>query len=146
LFGEDVKFGGVFRCSVGLNEKYGDDRVFNTPLAENGIVGFGAGLAACGCTAIAEIMFGDYIFPAFDQLHNEVAKFRYKSAGLYNVGGLTVRSTYGAVGFGGHYHSQSPEAQFMNTAGLKLVIPRNPVQAKGLLLASIRSKIILFTM
>ncbi|CAD8091139.1 unnamed protein product [Paramecium sonneborni] len=140
LFGEDVKFGGVFRCSQGLNEKYGTDRVFNTPLCEQGIGAFGIGLASVGYTAIAEIQFGDYIFPAFDQIVNEAAKFRYRSGNQFNCGSLTIRSTWGAVGHGALYHSQSPEAYFAHTPGLKVVVPRDPIQAKGLLLASIRDK------
>ncbi|GMH65344.1 hypothetical protein TrRE_jg12701 [Triparma retinervis] len=137
-FGEDVAFGGVFRCSVGLREEFGADRVFNTPLCEQGIAGFGIGYAAMGGTAIAEIQFGDYIFPAFDQLVNEAAKFRYRSGGQWDCGGLTVRTPVGAVGHGGHYHSQSPEAYFTHTPGIKVVMPRGPIDAKGLLLASIR--------
>jgi len=86
VFGEDVAFGGVFRCTVGLQEKYGKDRVFNTPLCEQGIAGFGIGVAAAGATAIAEIQFGDYIFPAFDQIVNEGAKFRYRSGNLFDCG------------------------------------------------------------
>lgn len=105
LFGEDVKFGGVFRCAENLNEKYGDDRVFNTPLCEQGIAGFAIGLASVGQTAIAEIQFADYIFPAFDQIVNEAAKFRYRSGGEWEAGGLTIRAPCGAVGHGGHYHS-----------------------------------------
>lgn len=108
IFGEDVKFGGVFRCSSGLCDKYGIDRVFNTPLSEQGIIAFGIGLAAVGHTAIAEIQFSDYIFPGFDQLVNEAAKFRFRSGGGFHCGSLTVRSTWGAVGHGGLYHSQSP--------------------------------------
>lgn len=138
VFGEDVAFGGVFRCSVGLRDKYGAQRVFNTPLTEQGIVGFAIGMASVGHTPIAEIQFADYIFPAFDQIVNEAAKYRYRSGGQFNVGGLTIRAPYGAVGHGAHYHSQSPEAYFCHTAGLKVVIPRDPIQAKGLLLASIR--------
>jgi 2-oxoisovalerate dehydrogenase E1 component beta subunit len=138
IFGEDVAFGGVFRATVDLREKHGKDRVFNTPLCEQGILGFGIGLAAEGATAITEIQFADYIFPAFDQIVNEAAKFRYRSGNQWNVGKLTIRTPYGAVGHGGHYHSQSPEAYFTHTPGLKVVVPRDPVQAKGLLLASIR--------
>lgn len=138
LFGEDVAFGGVFRCSLGLAEEYGPDRVFNTPLTEQGIAGFGIGMATMGHTAIAEIQFGDYIFPAFDQLVNEAAKLRYRSGGSYNCGKLTVRTPIMAVGHGGLYHSQSPEGFFQQASGLKVVIPRSPTQAKGLLLASIR--------
>lgn len=138
VFGEDVAFGGVFRCTVDLREEFGDDRVFNTPLCEQGIAGFAIGYAAMGRTAIAEMQFADYIFPAFDQIVNEAAKYRYRSGNQFNVGGLTFRAPYGAVGHGGHYHSQSPEAYFTHTPGLKVVVPRDPIQAKGLLLASIR--------
>ncbi|XP_072939922.1 2-oxoisovalerate dehydrogenase subunit beta, mitochondrial [Epargyreus clarus] len=140
LFGEDVAFGGVFRCSLGLREKYGKERVFNTPLCEQGIAGFGIGMATAGATAIAEIQFADYIFPAFDQLVNEAAKVRYRSGGQFECGGLTVRSPCGAVGHGGLYHSQSPEAFFAHAAGLKVVVPRGPITAKGLLLSCIQEK------
>uniref|UniRef100_A0A6A7FSI3 2-oxoisovalerate dehydrogenase subunit beta, mitochondrial n=1 Tax=Hirondellea gigas TaxID=1518452 RepID=A0A6A7FSI3_9CRUS len=139
LFGEDVGFGGVFRCSVGLQEKYGRDRVFNTPLCEQGIAGFAIGLAVTGSTAIAEIQFADYIFPAFDQLVNEAAKYRYRSGNMFNCGKMTVRTPCGAVGHGALYHSQSPEAYFAHTPGLKVVVPRGPIKAKGLLLACIRA-------
>ena len=105
LFGEDVKFGGVFRCTMGLNEKYGTDRVYNTPLSEQGIGGFAIGLASSGATAIAEMQFADYIFPAFDQLVNEAAKFRYRAGNEFDCGKLTIRSPYGAVGHGALYHS-----------------------------------------
>ncbi|KAM9991553.1 hypothetical protein ACTFIZ_004953 [Dictyostelium cf. discoideum] len=140
VFGEDVGFGGVFRCTVGLRDKYGASRVFNTPLCEQGIAGFAIGLAAQGATPIAEIQFADYIFPAFDQIVNEAAKYRYRSGGQFDCGSLTIRSPYGAVGHGGHYHSQSPESYFGQTPGLKVVIPSTPIEAKGLLLASIREK------
>lgn len=138
VFGEDVAFGGVFRCSVGLKEEFGEHRVFNTPLCEQGIAGFAIGYASMGHTAIAEIQFADYIFPAFDQLVNEAAKFRYRSGNQFNCGGLTVRTPCGAVGHGALYHSQSPEAYFCHTPGLKVVIPSSPADAKGLLLSSIR--------
>jgi 2-oxoisovalerate dehydrogenase E1 component beta subunit len=138
VFGEDIGFGGVFRCTAGLKDKYGGDRVFNTPLCEQGIMGFAAGLAAQGTTAIAEIQFADYIHPAFDQVVNEVAKFRYRCGSTYSCGRLTVRAPYGAVGHGGHYHSQSVEGFYAHIPGIKVVIPRGPSQAKGLLLASIR--------
>jgi 2-oxoisovalerate dehydrogenase E1 component beta subunit len=139
-FGEDVGvFGGVFRATSHLQEKYGRERCFNTPLVEQGIVGFANGLAAQGSVPVAEIQFADYIYPAFDQLVNETAKFRYRSGNLFDVGGLTVRAPYGGGIAGGHYHSQSPEAYFAHTPGLTVVVPRNPHQAKGLLLASIRS-------
>lgn len=139
VFGEDVgHFGGVFRATAGLQNKFGETRCFNTPLTEQGIIGFANGLASKGMTAIAEIQFADYIFPAFDQIINESAKFRYRSGNEFNVAGLTIRTPYGGGIAGGHYHSQSPEAYFTHTAGIKVVVPRNPYQAKGLLLASIR--------
>ena len=98
IFGEDVGyFGGVFRATSGLQEKYGKHRVFNTPLTEQGILGFANGLAAAGAPAIAEIQFADYIFPAFDQIVNEAAKFRYRSGDQYNCGGLTIRAPYGGT-------------------------------------------------
>ncbi|MAG77667.1 MAG: alpha-ketoacid dehydrogenase subunit beta [Colwelliaceae bacterium] len=138
-FGEDVgHFGGVFRATSGLQEKYGKARCFNTPLVEQGIIGFANGLAAQGSRPIAEIQFADYIFPAFDQIVNETAKFRYRSGNQFDVGRLTIRTPYGGGIAGGLYHSQSPEAYFAHTPGLKVVVPRNPYQAKGLLLASIR--------
>ncbi|NQZ83375.1 MAG: alpha-ketoacid dehydrogenase subunit beta [Colwellia sp.] len=138
-FGEDVgHFGGVFRATSGLQEKYGKTRCFNTPLVEQGVIGFANGLAAQGSVPIAEIQFADYIFPAFDQIVNESAKFRYRSGNEFDVGNLTIRTPYGGGIAGGLYHSQSPEAYFAHTPGLKVVVPRNPYQAKGLLLASIR--------
>lgn len=141
VFGEDVAFGGVFRCTMKLQETYGDDRVFNTPLSEQGILGFGIGAAAQGMKAIAEIQFADYVYPAFDQLVNEAAKFRYRDGSCgRHVGGLTVRMPCGAVGHGALYHSQSPESLFTHIPGLKVVIPRGPIQAKGLLLSAIESK------
>jgi pyruvate/2-oxoglutarate/acetoin dehydrogenase E1 component len=101
VFGEDVAFGGVFRCSQDLRDRFGADRVFNTPLSENGIAGFAIGYAATGGTAIAEIQFADYIYPAFDQIVNEMAKFRYRSGSQWNAGGTTLRMPAGAVGHGG---------------------------------------------
>jgi len=139
VFGEDVGFGGVFRCADGLAEKFGEDRVFSTPLSEQGIAGMAIGMANVGHTAIAEIQFADYIFPAFDQLVNEAAKCRYRSGGTWDCGKLTIRTPCAAVGHGGVYHSQSPEAYFAHCPGLKLVIPRGARQAKGLLLSCIRT-------
>ena len=138
-FGEDIgHFGGVFRATSNLQKKYGRDRCFNTPLTEQGIAGFAIGLAAQGCVPVAEIQFADYIFPAFDQIVNEAAKFRYRSGDEFNCGGLTIRTPYGGGIDGGLYHSQSPEAYFCHTPGLKVVIPSNAYQAKGLLLSAIR--------
>ncbi len=139
IFGEDVgHFGGVFRATSGLQEKFGQHRVFNTPLTEQGILGFANGLAAFKAPAIAEIQFADYIFPAFDQIVNETAKFRYRSGNEFDVGHLTIRTPYGGGIAGGLYHSQSPEAYFAHTPGLKIVVPRNPYEAKGLLRAAIK--------
>jgi len=137
--GEDIgQFGGVFRATSNLQEKYGRDRCFNTPLTEQGIAGFAVGLAAQGAVPVAEIQFADYIYPAFDQIVNEAAKFRYRSGDEFDVAGLTFRTPYGGGIAGGLYHSQSPEAYFCHTPGLKVVVPSTPYQAKGLLLAAIR--------
>ncbi|EXJ70385.1 2-oxoisovalerate dehydrogenase E1 component, beta subunit [Cladophialophora psammophila CBS 110553] len=138
LFGEDVAFGGVFRCSKGLTDEFGTSRVFNTPLSEQGIVGFAIGCAAEGMKPVAEIQFADYVFPAFDQLVNEAAKFRYREGATGgNCGGLVVRMPCGSVGHGALYHSQSPESLFTHVPGLRVIMPRSPSQAKGLLTASI---------
>lgn len=99
VFGEDVAFGGVFRCSQNLLEEFGSHRVFNTPLSENGIAGMAVGYASAGGTAIGEIQFADYIFPAMDQIVNEMAKFRYRSGNQWNCGGVTLRAPCGAVSF-----------------------------------------------
>lgn len=106
LFGEDVAFGGVFRCSMELQSEFGSERVFNTPLTEQGIVGFAVGAAAEGMKPVAEIQFADYVFPAFDQLVNEAAKFRYREGGTDgHAGGMVVRMPCGAVGHGALYVS-----------------------------------------
>ncbi|KAK4105192.1 thiamine diphosphate-binding protein [Parathielavia hyrcaniae] len=140
IFGEDVAFGGVFRCTGKLAETYGGDRVFNTPLTEQGILGFAIGAAAEGMRPVAEIQFADYVYPAFDQLVNEAAKFRYRDGACSrHAGGLTVRMPCGGVGHGALYHSQSPESLFTHIPGLRVVMPRSPLQAKGLLLSAIRS-------
>ncbi|KAL9005425.1 MAG: hypothetical protein Q9188_001819 [Gyalolechia gomerana] len=140
LFGEDVAFGGVFRCSMNLATEFGSERVFNTPLSEQGIVGFAIGCAAQGMKPIAEIQFADYVYPAFDQLVNEAAKWRYREGGTGgNVGGLVMRMPCGGVGHGALYHSQSPESLFTHIPGLRVVMPRSPAQAKGMLLAAIAS-------
>lgn len=139
VFGEDVGyFGGVFRATVGLQEKFGEARCFDTPICEQGIIGFALGCALNGLNPIPEIQFADYMFPAYDQLHNEVAKSRYRSGGHYPCA-MTIRTPYGGGIHGGHYHSQSPEAQYLHTPGIKIVMPSDPYEAKGLLLASIRT-------
>jgi 2-oxoisovalerate dehydrogenase E1 component beta subunit len=138
VLGEDVgRFGGVFRATMGLQEELGEDRVIDTPLAEAGIIGTAIGMALYGMRPVPEIQFADFIFPAFDQIVNELAKFRYRSGGEFPCP-VTIRTPYGGGIRGGHYHSQSPEALFCHTPGLKVVVPSNPYDAKGLLLASIR--------
>jgi 2-oxoisovalerate dehydrogenase E1 component beta subunit len=140
ILGEDVGlFGGVFRVTAGLQEKYGIERVFDTPLAEAGIVGMAIGMALADVRPIVEIQFADFIYPAFDQITNELAKYRYRSAEQY-CPKLVVRAPYGGGIRGGHYHSQSPEAYFAHTAGLRVVFPSNPYQAKGLLLAALECR------
>ncbi len=138
ILGEDVgKVGGVFRVTQGLIEEFGEDRVIDTPLSEGGIIGAAAGMALYGLVPVPEIQFSDFIFPAFDQIVSEVAKFRYRSGGEYPCK-MVIRTPVGGGIRGGHYHSQSPEAYFIHTPGLKVVCPSNPTDAKGLLLASIR--------
>jgi 2-oxoisovalerate dehydrogenase E1 component beta subunit len=138
VLGEDVgKFGGVFRATSGLFEEFGPDRVMDTPLAEGGIIGTAIGMALYGLRPVPEIQFADFIYPAFDQIVNELAKYRYRSGGQFPAP-VVIRTPYGGGIRGGHYHSQSPEAYFIHTAGLKVVSPSNPVDAKGLLLSSIR--------
>jgi pyruvate dehydrogenase E1 component beta subunit len=137
VFGEDVgPKGGVFLATEGLTKEFGRERCFDTPLSEDGIVGTAIGMALNGLKPVAEIQFQDFIFPAFDQIVSEAAKFRYRSGGQYTVP-LVIRTPYGGGIRGGLYHSQSGEAYFCHTPGLKVVIPSTPEDAKGLLLASI---------
>src|SRR3954462_9055228 len=134
VLGEDVgKNGGVFRVTEGLQAEFGEQRVTDTPLAENGIVGGAIGLALYGMRPVAEIQFVDFIYPAFDQIVSELAKMRWRSAGQYTCP-VIVRAPSGGGIKGGLYHSQSPEAYFCHTAGLTVVIPSTPADAKGLLL------------
>lgn len=138
-FGEDAGyFGGVFRVTDGLQQKFGVERSFDTPLAEQGIVGFAIGVAQKGLKPICEIQFADYIFPAYDQIVNELAKMRYRTGNQYSAA-LVIRTPYGGGIKGGHYHSQSPEAQFLHTPGLLVVVPSGPYDAKGLLTSSIQA-------
>ena len=139
ILGEDVgHFGGVFRVTAGLQEKYGEDRVIDTPLAEAGIVGMAIGMALADMRPIVEIQFADFVFPAVDQIVNELAKYRYRSGGQY-APKVVIRMPYGGGIRGGHYHSQSPEAYFVHTPGLRVVVPSGPYQAKGLLLAALEA-------
>ena len=137
VFGEDVGyFGGVFRCTAGLQKKYGKHRVFDAPIAEGGILATAVGMGVYGLRPVVEIQFADYIYPAFDQLVSEAARLRYRSGGEFWAP-ITVRSPCGGGIFGGQTHSQSPEAIFTHVCGLKTVIPSNPIDAKGLLIAAI---------
>lgn len=138
VLGEDVgKVGGVFRVTQGLYDEFGENRVIDTPLAEGGIIGTAIGMALYGMKPVPEIQFADFIFPAFDQIVSEAAKFRYRSGGEYTCP-MVIRTPVGGGIRGGHYHSQSPESLFIHTAGLKVVCPSNPYDAKGLLIAAIR--------
>lgn len=138
VLGEDVgKVGGVFRVTAGLYDEFGEERVVDTPLAEGGIIGTAIGMALYGMRPVPEIQFADFIFPAFDQIVSEAAKMRWRSGGEYSCP-ITIRTPVGGGIRGGLYHSQSPESLFIHTAGLKVVCPSNPYDAKGLLLASIR--------
>jgi 2-oxoisovalerate dehydrogenase E1 component beta subunit len=137
LMGEDIGyFGGVFRATAGLQAKHGNTRVFDTPISECGIIGAGVGMAAYGLRPVPEIQFADYIYPGLDQLVSEAARMRYRSANDY-ICPMTVRSPFGGGIFGGQTHSQSPESLFTHICGIKTVIPSNPYDAKGLLIASI---------
>ena len=137
VFGEDVGyFGGVFRCTAGLQEKHGLHRCFDTPISEGGIVGIAVGMAANGLRPVAEIQFADYIYPGYDQIASEAARLRYRSNGDFTAP-LTIRTPVGGGIFGGTTHSQSPEALFTHISGLKTIIPSNPYDAKGLLIQAI---------
>jgi 2-oxoisovalerate dehydrogenase E1 component beta subunit len=137
ILGEDVgQAGGVFRVTDGLLAEFGEKRVLDTPLCENGIVGAAVGMAIYGLKPVVEIQFSDFIYPAFDQIASELAKFRYRSAGQYSTP-VVVRAPVGGGIKGGLYHSQSPEAYFAHTPGLKVITPSTPRDAKGLLLAAI---------
>ena len=137
VFGEDVGFfGGVFRCTAGLQAKYGKNRCFDAPINELGIVGTAVGMAAYGLKPVVEIQFADYVYPAYDQIVSEAARIRHRSGGDFTCP-LVIRMPAGGGIFGGQTHSQSPEALFTHVAGLKTVIPSNPQDAKGLLLAAI---------
>jgi 2-oxoisovalerate dehydrogenase E1 component beta subunit len=136
--GEDIgPRGGVFLVTEGLIDMFGKERVIDTPLAELGIIGAAIGMALYGLRPVAEIQFIDFLYPGFDMFVSEAAKLRYRSAGQFSVP-MVVRSPYGGGVRGGSYHSQSPEAYYVATPGIKVVVPSNPFDAKGLLIASIR--------
>ena len=140
VFGEDVGLnGGVFRATDGLQKKFGERRVFDTPLSEGGIIGVACGMAMYGLRPVPEIQFLDFIFPSFDQIVSEIAKIRYRSGGEYTVP-MVIRTPYGGGIRGGLYHSQSTEAYFVHTPGLKVVVPSTPYDTKGLLISAIRDE------
>jgi len=137
IFGEDVGFyGGVFRVTDGLQKKHGEQRIFDAPIAEGGMLAAAVGMGAYGLRPIVEIQFADYIYPATDQLISEAARIRYRSAGEF-AAPITVRAPCGGGIFGGQTHSQSVEAIFAHVCGLKTVMPSNPYDAKGLLISAI---------
>src|SRR5450830_481750 len=139
VFGQDVGyFGGVFRCTEGLQKKYGKSRVFDTPISEGGIVGAAVGMGAYGLRPVVEIQFADYFYPASDQIVSEAARLRYRSVGDFTAP-ITIRMPCGGGIYGGQTHSQSPEALFTQVCGLRTVMPSNPYDAKGLLIASIEN-------
>ena len=138
-FGEDAGyFGGVFRCTEGLQERFGAHRSFDTPISESGIVGAAVGMAAYGLRPVAEIQFADYMYPGYDQIVSEAARLRSRSAGEFTAP-LVIRMPVGGGIRGGQTHSQSPEALFTHVAGLQVVVPSSPYDAKGLLIASIEN-------
>ncbi|MCR6110525.1 alpha-ketoacid dehydrogenase subunit beta [Bacillus sp. A301a_S52] len=139
ILGEDVgKRGGVFRATDGLYTEFGEERVIDTPLAESAIAGVGIGAAMYGMRPVAEMQFADFIMPAFNQIVSEAAKIRYRSNNDW-ICPVTIRAPYGGGVHGALYHSQSVEAMFANTPGLKIVMPSTPYDVKGLLKAAIRS-------
>lgn len=138
ILGEDVGVnGGVFRATEGLLQEFGPNRVIDTPLAESGIIGVSIGMALYGLRPVPEIQFMDFIYPAFDQIQSELSKFRYRSGGHF-TSPVLIRTPYGGGIKGSHYHSQSTEAFFTHTPGLKVVIPATPLDAKGLLTSALR--------
>ena len=137
VFGEDIGyFGGVFRVTEGLQKEFGKSRTFDAPISEGGIVATAVGMAAYGIKPVIEIQFADYIYPGYDQIVSEVAKMRYRTAGEWTMP-MVIRTPYGGGIFGGQTHSQSPESLFTHIAGLKVVVPSTPYDAKGLLIAAI---------
>ena len=139
IMGEDVGFfGGVFRCTDGLQRKYGEHRVIDAPIAEGGIIAASIGMGVNGLRPVAEIQFADYIYPGFDQIVSELARLRYRSAGEF-FAPVTIRTPCGGGIRGGQTHSQSPEGIFTHVSGLRVVMPSNPYDAKGLLISSIES-------
>jgi len=138
ILGEDVgKAGGVFRVTEGLQKEFGEDRVIDAPLCEQGILGAAIGMAINGLKPIAEIQFMDYVLPAYDQIANELATLRYRSGGETTASVVVRMPACGGI-HGGHYHSQSTEALFTHVPGIHVIMPSDPYDAKGLLAAAIR--------
>ena len=138
VMGQDVgKNGGVFRATEGLFDEFGGDRVIDTPLAESGIVGTAVGMAAMGMRPVPEIQFSGFMYPGFDQIVSHMARFRARSRGRFTLP-MTLRAPYGGGIRAPEHHSESKEAFYAHEAGLKVVIPSTPHDAKGLLAASIR--------
>ena len=139
ILGEDVGyFGGVFRCTDGLQAKYGEHRVIDAPISEGGIIGSAIGIGVNGLRPVAEIQFADYIYPGLDQIVSELARLRYRSGGEF-FSPVTIRTPCGGGIRGGQTHSQSPEALFTHISGIQTVMPSNPYDAKGLLISAIES-------
>ncbi|MBT8038893.1 MAG: alpha-ketoacid dehydrogenase subunit beta, partial [Gammaproteobacteria bacterium] len=137
--GQDIGyFGGVFRCTEGLQKKYGEHRVIDAPIAEGGIIGTAIGMGVNGLRPVAEIQFADYIYPGFDQIVSELSRLRYRSCGDF-FAPVTIRTPCGGGIRGGQTHSQSPEGIFTHISGVKTVMVSNPYDAKGLLIAAIES-------
>ena len=138
LIGQDIGVnGGVFRVTDGLLDEFGPERVIDSPLAESGMVGVAIGAAMNGLRPVVEVQFADFIFPAFNQIVSEAARMYYRTNGDYSVP-IVIRAPYGGGVRGGLYHSQSVEAYFAHVPGLRVVVPSNPHDAKGLLKAAIR--------
>ncbi|MBL8520434.1 MAG: alpha-ketoacid dehydrogenase subunit beta [Betaproteobacteria bacterium] len=139
LFGQDVGyFGGVFRCTEGLQKKYGKSRVFDSPISEGGIIGAAVGMGAYGLRPVVEIQFADYVYPGIDQIVSEAARLRFRSVNDFTCP-MTMRMPCGGGIYGGQTHSQSPEAMFTQVCGIRTVMPSNPYDAKGLLIACIEN-------
>ena len=140
ILGEDVgRDGGVFRVTDGLQEKFGERRVFDTPLAESGIIGVSVGMAALGLKPVAEIQFLGFIYPAMNQILSHVARLRNRTRGRFTAP-VVIRTPYGAGVRALEHHSESSEALFCHIPGLTVVVPSSPAEAKGLLIAAIRSE------
>ncbi len=139
ILGQDVGyFGGVFRCTDGLQSKYGEHRVIDAPISEGGIIGAAIGMGVNGLRPVAEIQFADYIYPGFDQIVSELARLRYRTCGEF-FSPVTIRTPCGGGIRGGQTHSQSPEAIFAHVSGIRTVMPSNPYDAKGLLISAVES-------